>query len=509
MGENKTIVVGIDGAHFELIDPWIEEGELPNLKKMKEEGCWADMEVCLPPVTSPNWKCYSTGKNPGKLGIFWWENIDKENKKVYYPRDRKNKQKEIWDYLSEAGKKVFVIGTPTTYPPKEVNGIMISGGGDAIQKNYTHPPELEEELEEEYNYRVHPKHKISLDEKQAAKEMQELIGLRFKVAKDYMQKDDFNFVQITTFYSNMIQHFLWNSEETKKAWKIIDRHVGDLLEMEDHNLIIMSDHGSNKIETAFNINTWLHKEGYLKYNINYRFTKFLEKLGVNRKNIGKLLSKLGLIDFLKKHIPKGLDLSLPSETGEIKREGKSDKIDWERSDAIASGQGPIYILNEKVKDEIKEKLSEVRGPNGKKVLRNIYEKEEIYSGEYMDEAPDLIMDQEKGVHILGGIGKKDVFGFGEKWKAENKKHGLFIAHGPNIKQKGKIENISILDLAPTMLRINGIKKPSSMDGNVLTKSVVNVPNELEEVDDSSLEKTETNSQPSEIKSRLKDLGYTE
>lgn len=509
MGENKTIVVGIDGAHFELINQWLEGGELPNIKRCIEEGCYADLEVCLPPVTSPNWKCYSTGKNPGKLGIFWWENIDKKNKRVYYPEDRKNKHKEIWDYLSESGQKVFVIGTPTTYPPKEISGIMISGGGDALEKNFTYPPELEGELKEKYDYRVHPKHKIALEEKEAAEEMQELIDLRFKVTKNYMQKDGFDFVQITTFYSNMIQHFLWNSEETKKAWKIMDDHIGDFLEMEDYNLIIMSDHGSNKIETAFNINTWLHEEGYLKYNFKYRFTKFLGKMGVNRQNVGKILSKLNLIEPLKKILPKKIDLTLPSETGEIKREGKSDKIDWERSDAIASGQGPIYILNEEVKDEIKEKLSKIRGPNGKKVLRNIYEKEEIYSGEYMDEAPDLIMDQEKGVHILGGIGKKDVFGFGEKWKAENKKYGLFIAHGPDIKQKGKIENISILDLAPTILVINGIKKPLSMDGNVLTEPVVNVPNELEEVDDSNLENTETNPQPSEIKSRLKDLGYTE
>ncbi|MFW6121196.1 MAG: alkaline phosphatase family protein, partial [Petrotogales bacterium] len=72
----RVIVIGLDGAHFELIEPWLKKGELPNIKKCIEEGVSADMEVCLPPVTSPNWKCYSTGLNPGKLGIFWWENID-------------------------------------------------------------------------------------------------------------------------------------------------------------------------------------------------------------------------------------------------------------------------------------------------------------------------------------------------------------------------------------------------------------------------------------------------
>jgi len=79
----KLVVVGLDGASFELLDPWIEEGSLPNLRKIKDSGVYGDMESCLPPVTSPNWKCYSTGKNPGKLGIFWWENIDVKNKRVH------------------------------------------------------------------------------------------------------------------------------------------------------------------------------------------------------------------------------------------------------------------------------------------------------------------------------------------------------------------------------------------------------------------------------------------
>jgi predicted AlkP superfamily phosphohydrolase/phosphomutase len=112
----KTVVVGLDGAAFELIDPWIGEGALPNIARIKREGVWGDMRSVLPPVTSPNWKCYSTGKNPGKIGIFWWENIDWHNRKVYYPVARKLENKEIWDYMGEAGMKVGVLGMPQRKP---------------------------------------------------------------------------------------------------------------------------------------------------------------------------------------------------------------------------------------------------------------------------------------------------------------------------------------------------------------------------------------------------------
>ena len=76
----KAIVIGLDGASFELIEPWMEEGVLPNIKKVIAEGVYGDMRSCLPPVTAPNWKCYSTEKNPGKLGIFWWENMSVPSK---------------------------------------------------------------------------------------------------------------------------------------------------------------------------------------------------------------------------------------------------------------------------------------------------------------------------------------------------------------------------------------------------------------------------------------------
>ena len=466
MKHTKLIVIGLDGAHFELIEPWLENGDLPHIKRCIEDGVSSDMEVCLPPVTSPNWKCYSTGKNPGKLGIFWWENIDLERRKVYYPHERKNMHKEIWDYLSDAGYKVCVIGTPLTYPPKKVNGVMISGGLDSAEEEITYPAELEKELKEKYGYRVHPEHGIQTDREKSAEEILELIELRFRVALDLIKRGKFDFVQITTFYINVLQHFLWDDDKTKRAWKIVDKYVGRLMEEKDVNLIFMSDHGSNKIDTAFNINTWLNKEGYLKYNYNYWVAKTISRLGFNKENLTKLADFLGLISVLKKIIPKTTLRKIPSK--EMKKEAKTGIINWKKTDAIASGQGPVYLLNEDKKEEIKEKLRKLETPEGKKVLENVYEREEIYSGKYLAEAPSLIMDQAKNIHITGGLGKNRIFEIPEKckWKAENKKYGLFVAYGPDFSGK-QMDKISILDLAPTILKLYGLNKPKDMDGRVL------------------------------------------
>ena len=109
---------------------------------------------------------------------------------------------------------------------------------------------------------------------------------------------------------------------------------------------------------------------------------------------------------------------------------------------------------------------------GKKIARKVYRREEIYSGKYLPEAPDLIIDQNRGTHIRGGIGvgKKDVFEEPYRWKAENKREGIVIASGPDIRKGEKrLGRVSILDLAPTILHLMNIPIPDDMDGRVLTE----------------------------------------
>lgn len=466
------VVVGLDGASFELIDPWIDEGYLPNIRKMKERGVWADLECCLPPVTSPNWKCYSTGKNPGKLGIFWWENIDVRNKRVYYPKERVSQEKEIWDYLGEQGKSVGVMGMPTTYPPKKVNGFMISGGLDSMEDDFTYPKELEKRLKEEFNYRVRESADIHLNKDKAVDEILELIDIQFNAAETLLKEYKPDFFQITIFAINVLQHFLWDSDQTKKGWQIIDRHLGFLIE-NGHTVIIMSDHGSNKIEYVFNINTWLIQRKYLITKSTLPI--LLGKLGLKQEKLAKIATTMKLSKVIRATTSKEFREGIPTKTGEIKHEGKTGIIDWERSTSVASGQGPVYILNaegenyDSFRSKLKGELEAITTPNGKKIIDKVYRKEDIYSGKYLSEAPDLIIDQAKAVHIPGGIGKRGVFDFSEKWVAENKKYGLFTACGPEITNKGKMEDIRILDLAPTILYIMQVSLSRDMDGRVLSE----------------------------------------
>ncbi|MFW5953547.1 MAG: alkaline phosphatase family protein [Candidatus Natronoplasma sp.] len=466
----KLAVIGLDGASFELLDPWIEEGILPNLKKVKKNGVWADQESVLPPVTSPNWKAYATGKNPGKLGIFWWENIDFNKQKVYYPTERKFQHKEIWNYLGDNGFKVGVMGMPTTYPPHEVNGFLVSGGPDAADEDFTYPEELEDKLRRKYEFKIRPDVFIRSHPEKASKEINEIIETKCNAALDLAEEYEVDFLQLTIFRINVLQHFFWNDEKTKSAWKIIDKKIGEVLEIAE-NVLFMSDHGSNEIKHVFNINTWLEEESYLETNIT--FSDLLKFLNIDREILAKISDHLHLQSMIRKFLPKSVIESVPTEEGAVTKQGKTSKLDWENSKAFASGQGPIYINpnvedKESLKNELINKLEALKHPDsGKAIIKKVYKKEEIYHGKYLEEAPDLVMDQEKGIHITGGLGKEGVFQFNEKWKGENKKYGLFAAIGKDIGKKGKLEDVKILDLAPTIIDYFGVNIPSDMDGKNL------------------------------------------
>src|SRR3972149_5979309 len=101
--KTKTLVIGLDGASLNFVRPWIDQGLLPNFRSLVERGSSGDMESCLPPVTMPAWRVYATGKYPGKLGIFWHQQLDMRTRTVITPNATMVKSADFWDYLNKEG----------------------------------------------------------------------------------------------------------------------------------------------------------------------------------------------------------------------------------------------------------------------------------------------------------------------------------------------------------------------------------------------------------------------
>jgi len=514
MDAKKTIVIGLDGAHFELIEPWIEDGELQNIECAIERGVTADMQSVLPPVTSPNWKAYATGKNPGKLGIFWWENVDMAEERVYYPDDRKSAHPEFWEIIGDQ-TSAGVVNVPTTYPPRKVNPFIVAGAPDGAESGYTHPPEIEDEIVKEFDYRVTKNTIIKNNPDRASEEIIDLIDLRFRTGKYLLEKFEPEFFQITTFYLNSLHHFFWDDQKTLEGWKVVDKHLEAFLD-EGYNVVMMSDHGATSIDTVFHINTWLEQEGYLTQNMG--ITDTFGTLGITTDRLIQLTSRLRIRDLTKRMTPQWLLNQIPSEEGEVTRECKTANLDWAETNVLASGQGPVYVDNgvedyEGLRSELIENLSKLTAPNGTRIAESVHRGEEVYEGTYMDEAPDIVIDQTSGVHIQGGLGRDEVFTQpkSDGWKGENKRDAFFVATGPDF-AAGSAENLSILDLAPTFLHLHGHEVPRDFDGEVRT----DIYNQQSDVATRSVKYTEAtdalgnssiSSEEEDVRDRLKDLGY--
>ena len=94
----RLLIIGIDGATFDLIRPWSDEGYLPNLKRLADGGVHGELASTLPPVTSPAWPTFMTGCNPGKHGVF--DFIQPSGSDFKLVNASKIKQPTIWQRLS-------------------------------------------------------------------------------------------------------------------------------------------------------------------------------------------------------------------------------------------------------------------------------------------------------------------------------------------------------------------------------------------------------------------------
>ncbi|MBX6342309.1 MAG: alkaline phosphatase family protein, partial [Thermomicrobiaceae bacterium] len=143
----KVLVIGLDCAEPSLVfDRWRDE--LPNLRGLMERGVWGPLESVTPPITVPAWSCMMSGRDPGELGIYGFRNrADYSYDKMTIANSTAVKAPRVWEVLSTAGKRVGVVGVPGTYPPKPVNGYLITSFlTPSTDSQFTYPHDFRNEV---------------------------------------------------------------------------------------------------------------------------------------------------------------------------------------------------------------------------------------------------------------------------------------------------------------------------------------------------------------------------
>ncbi len=497
----KVVVIGLDGVTWQLLDKLLAEDKMPNLKRLLARGVRATLKSTIPPYTYLGWKCYSTGKNPGKLGVFFWYSLTELRKGRIKINDSTSfRSPELWDYLGEKGYKCGVINMPMTYPPKKINGFMISGQPALEHSNYTYPSELKRTLTQK-GYQVMSQyrllHKPGVSEEQVAiNQIKAIVGLkqtmenRFAIAKDLMVGLDF--LHLTIFATDHMVHCAWQTlmdkhngalvNEIDDFWKTLDSQIGNLVSRLDDNtyVFMMSDHGQSLLKAYIHLDNWLIKKGYLvMIKENKALWGIPDRLGLTSDSAFKWVnSPLGKIAsrMVPDNIQKSLWFRLRGTAERVSHAELRQSMDWQASKAVALGDGYIFInfpRGSKEYDEFREQLAqeleEITDPATGERLLEVKKPENIYTGDFIEDF-DLVVLPKKGYMIsIPWVRGDRIFttSFEDGLGACHDLDGIFLAAGPDIRKNTKIKNASIYDLAPTILHIMDIPLPDDIDGQVL------------------------------------------
>lgn len=497
MKRPKVIVIGLDGGTWNIIKPLIEQGKLPTVSKLINNGTYGDMESSIPYSTFPAWKCYSTGKNPGKIGgVTAFVRPDLNKHDIVLNDSTSFKSDEIWDILNKYKFTCGVLNMPTTYPPKKINYFMIS---QALHEtsNYTYPKDLEKELTDNFKYNIHSKYTYLVDKEKTIINCTELVNIRFGVAKYLLEKYKIDMFHMTILYSDHIQHYYWKDMEEKDEkygsviedfWKNIDRNIKDLLKnYKDSYVILMSDHGFTSLYGEFNILKWLIDNNYTIMSYKALRINKLRKIGLSLENLIEIVKKLKIYGLLSRIIPRKLQVRLlanvPTKKGIIRLGfGEKNIFNWDESKIIpitVPTSSGYYINKDKLskenidydafRDEVIEKLKDIKSSRGDFLFKNVYKREEIYSGDYVHLCPDIIgaFNDNKAIIPTQSLNNVQWDFSISNWSGVHKLHGIFCISGPEIKKNQEIKNVKIMDLAPTILHLFNVPIPIDMDGKVL------------------------------------------
>lgn len=480
MKKKKLMIIGLDGATWKILRPLVDAGKLPNIRKIMNGGVYGYLQSTFPPVTTPAWICMATGKNPGKIGVFDFISKDKNDSwKVTNSNDfRKNNS--YWDLLNRHNYITYLINYPTLYPFYDINGVIVGGLALPPHANKTYPTALETKLDEITDgYLIEPNH-FWENKDEFVVDLIELIEKQSK-AVHYLLDQKWDLFFHVSSVSDWLQHGLWSDWEDIDSkyhqdfiniWVLLDKKIGSILEkISNINLLIVSDHGFGSLKENFNLSRWLYEKGYVnkkRFARLRRFTHFI--LYFSFKKLKKIIPEkyLKLNKITSGVWQKQLNIGLPGPP----------EIDMEKSRIIpghSSGQQGYLYINKSVKnrEELKRELMDELKKAGEKYEFNInvYETDELFSGNKIHLAPDIIFkinDFRCNIQISTLKGKifSDVIPSKNK-SGSHRMKGIFMAYGPDIINGGELKELKIYDIAPTILHMFDVPIPKDIDGRVL------------------------------------------
>jgi len=483
----KICILGLDCAAPDVL---FRDERLTNIRRLMDVGLYGRLESVVPPITVPAWMCMSTSQDPGSLGIYGFRNrLDYSYDKLGFVNSASIKSLALWDCLAREGKKSIVVGVPPNFPPRRINGISVGCflTPDPVKDDFTYPTSIKAEITNLVGeYPVDVKN-FRTDRKDWLRD--EIFAMNRKqwtVVKWLLTEQEWDLFQFVDIGLDRVHHGFWNyfdpthvqyepgnpyEQVIPDYYQLLDEQIGSVMELLDDDtiLLLVSDHGAQRLDGGIAVNQWLIDEGLLVLDETPTQVTPFNQLKVNWAKT-RVWSEGGYYARVFFNV-----------------EGR------EPQGAIPPSQYEAF------RDEVKAKFEAMTDNKGQPLHSLVFKPKEVYHT-VRNVAPDLI------VHFgglfwrsIGTVGYPDIYVRENDTGPDACNHaqkGMFLLVAPNCPLSGQYEGAHLLDVAPTLLDLAGYEIPDSMQGRSLVAGM-----EKRKPDDSDAEREKV------IHERLAGLGY--
>ncbi len=538
--KGKVIIIGLDGVTFDLIKPWAAAGHLPTMARLLQNGAHGNLASTIPAHSAPAWSTFSTGLNPGKHGVYFFLGPSRDEQYFRPVSAESIRGQRFWEVADMQGYNVGVINVPLSFPLRPVqNGYTIGGmfAPDA-ESTFSSRAIYDEVIAKFGDYVVEadrvPDRKAYYDAMMAG------TRLRGDVAEYLMEKHPADLTIVVFRMIDSMMHNFWADMQPEHplhdrfvddaipnglldAYKLLDDIVGRLIERAgpDATAMVMSDHGFRAEYRGYAVNKWLREQGLLTLK---------RGRGPLIMGVARTIQRLNLHNLAKK--------TLKATRGAVWQEAVWAAVDWDKT-KVVYGPGPAFYINKKgrdahgivtdeeyeaLRDQIIAGFKAIRDPeNGLAVASDVYRPQDIYKGDEIHRAPDLIPVP---AEYINEQGNRWGYGFGPmmmatqsfranpRYTGAHSPNGIFLAQGPHI-VPGEYDGLQIGDLPPLALYALGADVPAAMDAKVRTElfdpafTAANpaIYSDLDILADAVSGQMMEDEEAAKVESRLKDLGY--
>jgi predicted AlkP superfamily phosphohydrolase/phosphomutase len=477
---SRTLLIGLDGATFSILDPLMDEGVMPFLERFIAGGARAKLRSTVPPLTPPAWTTVMTGRSPGNHGVLDFFRFEfKPDGRFIRVLDSSDVSCEtIWSMANRHGLKTTALNFPLTSPPPPISGNMLPGWVPWRHLRLAcHPADLYDRINELPGFNAR---ELAMDMTlegnaiegcQKREDYEDWICLHirrerqwFEILRHLMREDPCQLTAVLFDGVDKLQHFVWRFLDpayfpaSPSAWeqkiralccdyfREMDHCLEELVALAgpEANTVMVSDHGFRATHQIFYLNAWLEQNGYLAW------TDAAES---------EEPGKLGLDSMARRFY----------------------EVDWDKSTAYSptpSGNG-IYLSLDgsdaahenyaSARQELMDALLRFTDPaTGEPVVSRVWTREEAFAGDHMALAPDLTLDLRDG-GFVSILPSDSVLMPRAEPTGTHHPDGIFLAGGPGICQGATLPTLSIIDVAPTLLYTLGLPVPEDLEGRVPTE----------------------------------------